>query len=142
MLNYYVIETALGQTRGDLPLPFLTEDERAEFDSIGYSGKTRDGRKCSRLEFLNSLGRGEFSIQQTRFDNGDFTEEFTIIQHLPDTSKIAWRSVLNTGLKRWGHITAAADAAKLCGYEYFLWNDLVYSTNTMEQTEFKISDIV
>jgi len=62
------------------PLPFLTENEQENFDSIGYSGKTLDGKKMSRSEYLNSLNKGNYSIIQTKFDHGDFSESFTIVK--------------------------------------------------------------
>lgn len=39
-------------------LPFLTDEQLKEFNSIGYSGKTTDGKKTTRIEYLNSLEQG------------------------------------------------------------------------------------
>lgn len=60
------------------PLAFLTDEEKKELDSIGYTGKTTDGIKVSRVDYLNSLGKGTFTITCVRIDNGDFSEDFII----------------------------------------------------------------
>ena len=79
MINTYNITTAMGQLNW-CKLPFLTEQETIEFDSIGYSGKKTNGEKMSRTEYLNSLNKGEFEIEQLKFDKGDFIEKFLIIR--------------------------------------------------------------
>lgn len=75
----YVIDTAMGSVQRVLghPLPFLTETEQVKLDEIGYTGKL-NGKPISRLEYLNSLGKGTFSMFQTKWDNGDFRERFVI----------------------------------------------------------------
>lgn len=78
MIDIHNIQTATGQCTKKIP--FLSDIENAEFDSIGYSGLTTDGKRITRSEFLNSLGKGEFKVQQTKFDNGDFIEEFIIVR--------------------------------------------------------------
>ena len=73
MINTFHITTGMGKYFGKLP--FLTESELEEFNSIGYSGKTT----ISRENYLNSLNKGEFQVTQTKFDDGSFEERFTIV---------------------------------------------------------------
>jgi hypothetical protein len=77
MINTFYITTGMGKYFGKLP--FLSETELEEFNSIGYSGKTTKGLKISRENYLNSLNKGEFQVTQTKFDNGSFEEGFTIV---------------------------------------------------------------
>lgn len=74
------ITTCMGKVHSYFDLPFLNEKEFDEFNNIGYSGKNLNGDKISRSEYLNSLNKGTFKVQQTKSDNGDFTEKFTIIR--------------------------------------------------------------
>jgi hypothetical protein len=60
-------------------LPFLSDTELEEFNSICYSGKNTKGIKMGREEYLNTLGKGVFDVTQTKFDNGNFSEGFTIV---------------------------------------------------------------
>ena len=78
-LETFTIETSMGKvsTFFGHPLHFLSDKEKQNLDEIGYSGKL-NGVKTSRTEYLNSLGKGEFSILQTKWDNGDFTEKFVL----------------------------------------------------------------
>lgn len=80
--DVYNIETSMGSITnywdGKRFKDDLTENQAKEFDNIGYSGKLLDGTKITRLEYLNSLNIGQFTINQTKHDNGDFTEKFTI----------------------------------------------------------------
>lgn len=79
-IETYRIKTCLGKlTPWGSDLPFLSKDEKDELDNIGYSGKNNKGEKTSRVAFLNSLNKGEFEVEQTKWDNGDFCEEFIII---------------------------------------------------------------
>lgn len=71
-------ETALGKFTSKLP--FLSDKEMTELNSIGYSGTTSSGKRITREEYLNSLGKGTFRVVRTKSDSGDFTEEFTIIR--------------------------------------------------------------
>jgi len=75
----YIFETSMGSINANFghPLDFLSDQEKKDFDEIGYTGKL-NGVKTSRTEYLNSLGKGEFSILQTKCDNGDFTEKFVL----------------------------------------------------------------
>lgn len=61
-------------------LPFLTNDEHRHFNSIGYSSKDLDGNKTTRTEYLNSLNKGTFKVEQTKWDDGSFEERFMIIR--------------------------------------------------------------
>lgn len=75
----YTFETSMGNVRTNFghPLHFLSDQEKKDFDEIGYTGKL-NGKQISRTEYLNSLGKGEFSILQTKWDNGDFSEKFVL----------------------------------------------------------------
>lgn len=77
MINTYQITTGMGKCFDELP--FLNKKEHKEFNNIGYSGKKLDGKSSSREVYLNSLGKGEFQVTQTKFDNGNFEEGFTIV---------------------------------------------------------------
>lgn len=77
MINTFQITTAMGKYFGELP--FLSENELKEFNSIGYSGKLLNGQTISRQEYLNSLNKGEFQVTKTKHDNGDFEERFVIV---------------------------------------------------------------
>ena len=76
-IDTYHITTGMGKYLGELP--FLTKAELEEFNSIGYSGKTHEGLSISREDYLNCLGKGEFQVTQTKFDDGSFKEAFTIV---------------------------------------------------------------
>ena len=65
-------------------MSFLTSEEQKEFDTIGYTGKNSAGKKTSYGEYLNGLGKGEFSVKQTKSDTGDFCESFEIAWSRPD----------------------------------------------------------
>ena len=75
----YTFETSSGSVRTFFghPLHFLSDQEKKDFDEIGYTGKL-NGKRTSRTEYLNSLGKGEFSLLQTKWDNGDFSEKFVL----------------------------------------------------------------
>jgi len=81
MINTYHITTGMGRYNANASgkLPFLTDEQLKEFNSIGYSGKKLDGTKMCRSEYLNSLGNGEYDITQTKWDDGSFEERFTIV---------------------------------------------------------------
>jgi len=83
MIKTYTITTHLGRYDGHLP--FLNNQEMNEFNNINYSGKMLNGKKTSIIDFLNNLDKGEFLIEQLKFDNGDFTEKLLII-HVPKNS--------------------------------------------------------
>jgi hypothetical protein len=85
----YDIRTSSGELTsfGD-QLSFLTQEETSEFNNIGYSGKNLAGQKITREEFLNSIRPHEkFKVKQTKFDNGDFNEAFTITRVVMNGSK-------------------------------------------------------
>lgn len=70
MINTFHIDTVMGKCL--VTLPFLSPNELTKFNDIGYSGGNRS-------EYLNSLGKGQFQVTQTKFDNGNFEEAFTIV---------------------------------------------------------------
>lgn len=80
-IQTFNITTSMGKVRTDFghPLSFLSEKEKSDFDEIGYSGKL-NGEKISKVDYLNSLEKGEFVVEKTKFDNGDFTEGFLIVR--------------------------------------------------------------
>lgn len=80
MINTFRISTAMGSLTMGSELPFLSEEETVEFDSIGYSGKKTNGEKMSRTEYLNSLNKGEFEVELLKRDNGNLIERFLIVQ--------------------------------------------------------------
>jgi hypothetical protein len=83
MLKTYKIITASGKISPWSPnkLDFLTLYEQLNLDNIGYCGKDFKGKKWTRTSYLNSLNKGEFHIEINKFDNGDFSEEFTIFRN-------------------------------------------------------------
>ncbi len=80
-IETFIVKTSLGSVNTFFghPLNFLTNEEKENFDTIGYSGKL-NGENISRSEYLNSLGKGQFSVKQTSWDSGDFREEFVIVR--------------------------------------------------------------
>ncbi|HRV76450.1 MAG: hypothetical protein KDH96_04720 [Candidatus Riesia sp.] len=76
-LSTHRVSTALGKVSTGV-LPFLSEEELEELNTIGYTGKNSKGVKTNRQQYLNTLNKGVFLVEQTKFDNGDFTEEFLI----------------------------------------------------------------
>lgn len=76
-IEVYHIETCQGQLCLS-ELPFLNSDEIDEFNKIGYTGKNSKGEKETYEHYLNSIEKGEFVVDQTMFDSGDFREKFTI----------------------------------------------------------------
>lgn len=81
-IETYNIRTCMGKVApmfvNTKPLPFITDEELDELNTIGYTGKNKKGIRTTREVFLNTLGKGRFRVEQTKFDNGDFTEKFTI----------------------------------------------------------------
>lgn len=81
MINIKKITTCMGKiTSFGEQLDYLTEEEKNELDVIGYTGKNSKGEMTSRKVYLNSLGKGEFKIEQTKYDNGDFIEKFIVVR--------------------------------------------------------------
>lgn len=74
----YYIETAMGTI--DKGLPFLSVEELAEFNTIGYTGKTTSLVETAFEEYLNTLGKGVFKVDRTMFDNGDFRERYSVFR--------------------------------------------------------------
>lgn len=80
-INVKRIETCMGKiTNFGQQLDYLTEDEKKELDVIGYTGKNSQGVKTTRANYLNSLDKGQFEVEQTKFDNGDFCERFIVVR--------------------------------------------------------------
>ena len=79
-LQDYRIETGMGKVSRPNPLDFLSKTEKEEFDNIGYAGKTFSGKRISRVDYLNSLNKGEFKVIKTKWDDGTYIEEFLIIR--------------------------------------------------------------
>jgi hypothetical protein len=78
-IKNYKFDTASGSvtTCFGHPLDFLTDVEKENLDEIGYTDKLNNIR-TSRVEYLNSLNKGQFSITQTKWDKGDFNESFVL----------------------------------------------------------------
>lgn len=86
MLDQFTLTTSMGSLNKHISnlQNILTEEEVAELDIIGFTGKNSKGEKSSFEKYLNSLGKGEFDVQQIKFDNGSFTEEYKISRYLPN----------------------------------------------------------
>lgn len=81
-IDTYRVETGCGQVSTYFGHPLkniLSEDERKKLDEIGYTGKL-NGVRTSRTEYLNTLNKGTWSIEQTKRDSGDFSEAFIFIR--------------------------------------------------------------
>lgn len=76
-IENYSIKTGMGTLIGST-LPFLSKEELKEFDKIGYTGKNNAGKHVTYSEFLNSLDKGEFQVNQTRFGSDDYIEKYII----------------------------------------------------------------
>lgn len=76
-IQTYIFQTGMGQGQNK-DLPFLSENEMKELNNIGYIGKNFKGERVYRETFLNTLNKGTFKVDQTKYDDGDFTECFTI----------------------------------------------------------------
>jgi hypothetical protein len=75
----YHITTTMGEVNSSLvELDFLSAEELEELNIVGHSGRNIQGDETSRTKFLNSLGKGQFIITQTKFDNGEFVEKFLV----------------------------------------------------------------
>ena len=82
-ITNYQITTTIGRVNLQVIYPFLfnlSNIERKEFDNIGYTGKKLNGEESSREDYLNSLNKGLFQVTQTKYDNGNFQEAFTIVK--------------------------------------------------------------
>lgn len=79
----YNINTCKGKYIDD-DLKFLTYDEFKEFNKIGSTGMDSKGHKSSYVRFLNELNKGDFTVEQTKFDTGDSCESFIITRTFTD----------------------------------------------------------
>jgi len=96
-IEKYNINTGMGKVFDHSSLPFLTDSEFEEFNNIGYTGKNNSGEKMNYGEFLNTLNKGEFTVIQTKFDNGDFSGRYSIIKK--DSLGMQRRKKLNKIIK-------------------------------------------
>ena len=89
-IKSYNIETSCGVISECFghPLGFLSKEERTALNLIGFTGKNKNGEETSRVKYLNSLNYGTFTINQTLFDNGDFSERFIITRVVDDVTEI------------------------------------------------------
>ncbi len=87
ILEQAFCETVCGKfTDGRLQIfGSLSNEEFDELNKIGYSGKTSDGKRISRADYLNTLGKGEWSFLQTKGDSGDFTEMWVVTHWQPNS---------------------------------------------------------
>ena len=75
------IQTCMGKvTSFGQQLDYLTEEEKTELDTIGYTGKNSKGERTTKTVYLNSLDKGEFQVETLKRDNGDFCEEFMVVR--------------------------------------------------------------
>jgi hypothetical protein len=76
-ITTYSVITCMGHFQKGYELPFLSEEQIEEFNTIGCSGKL-NGIKISFETYLNSLGIGHFKVNKTKTNYGDFCEEYLI----------------------------------------------------------------
>jgi len=98
-INEYHVKTCMGQCHKDSNLPFLTDAELKEFNTIGYTGKDSNGNKTDFSSFLNSINKGTFRVTQTKFDDGSFCEEYLIIRVTEDKPKITEHTLTSYSLE-------------------------------------------
>ena len=67
------------QYSSEPPLPFLTREQVKEMESINYSGKLTNGKKCDHYTYLNSLGLGTFEMIRTG-GHRDESEYYTVVR--------------------------------------------------------------
>lgn len=67
----------------------ISEKDEKNLNEIGYTGKL-NGARTTLSEYLNSISTDniKFSIEKTKYDNGDFREEYNVIKNTLGTSKI------------------------------------------------------
>ena len=98
-IKEYHINTGMGKVFNRSYLPFLTDSEFEEFNNVGYTGRNNSGEKVNYEIFLNSLNKGVFTVKQTKFDSGDFSESFLIIKK--DSLEMKRRKKLNKILQKY-----------------------------------------
>ena len=64
-IENFIVTTSSG--RFIESLDFLDYNQERELDQIGYSGEDYSGAKTDRETFLNSLGLGDFKVDQIAF---------------------------------------------------------------------------
>lgn len=78
LLDYKIICVA-GKSLDFKKITGLTKTEIQNLNTIGYSGKL-NGKKTSFEKYLNTLNKGLFRVIQTKFDNGNFREEYIVVR--------------------------------------------------------------
>ena len=96
-IENYTFHTGMGMAKNE-DLPFLTEAEMEELNTIGYSGKNSNGKRTTREEYLNSLDKGTFKVTQTQFDRGDFRECFHITRVTDQNTNLSLTEALKIGV--------------------------------------------
>jgi len=96
-ITNYQVSTCMGKvnTYFGHPLPFLSPSEKEELDLIGYTGKNSEGVKTNRCDYLNTLDKGQFQVEQIKFDNGDFSERLIVTnvcnRKCPGCCNVGWK---------------------------------------------------
>jgi len=83
-MQQYKIQTAMGQVMTTFGHPLkniLTGQEIENLDKVGYTGKWK-GKKTTMVDYLNSLGKGLFTIEVLNINSSEFTAEY-MIAHQP-----------------------------------------------------------
>lgn len=77
--NIFHIETGCGQTQ-QWKEAGLNEQQSKDLNDIGYSGKLNGVRMTRQTYFDQQVNNDKlnYTIQQTKWDNGDFSEAFTL----------------------------------------------------------------
>jgi hypothetical protein len=84
----YTIHTGMGRVSDPKLLPFLTKEEFTEFNHVGYTGKDINGDRSSYEKYLNSLGKGDFTVETLQHDNAEFTATYLIIRAKKNEDKV------------------------------------------------------
>lgn len=81
MVRQSRVKMSMGRVTGARPSIFdkLSDKEFENLQSIGYSGKTLDGIRVTREDFLNSLGNGSWNLCLIRTDSGAYSDEYVVV---------------------------------------------------------------
>lgn len=84
MVQQFTLTTSMGSlsTWGSSIQNILSKEELDELNKIGYTGKNSKEEKSNFEDYLNTLGKGEFKVKQTLFDNGSFLEKYEIARSM------------------------------------------------------------
>jgi hypothetical protein len=87
-MKSYKFTTAMGQAKRE-DLPFFTDEQFADFNSIGYSGCTIKGEVKTWYGFLTEIfGEDNFSLVSLKSGNFDFIDEYNLtIEETVSTKK-------------------------------------------------------